>query len=68
VRQVNGVAYNTNEATYLFVPVQRAQAGQEQIDVIRLSSGLRIDTNAFLAGIQSIPAAGASIVANYFRQ
>jgi YVTN family beta-propeller protein len=68
VRQVNGVAYDTNSATYLFVPVQGSQPGQEQVDVIRISSGLRIDTNAYLAGIQSIPAAGASVVANYFRQ
>jgi YVTN family beta-propeller protein len=68
VRQVNGVAYDTNSASYLFVPVHGAQPGQEQIDVIRLSTGLRIDTNAFLAGIQSIPAAGASVLANYFRQ
>ena len=68
VREVNGVAYDTNSATYLFVPVQRAQPGQEHIDVIRLSSGLRIDTDAYQAGIQSIPAAGATLVANYFRQ
>jgi YVTN family beta-propeller protein len=68
VRQVNGVAYDTNGATYLFVPVQRAQPGQEQVDVIRISNGQRIDTNAYLPGIQSIPAAGANVVASYFRQ
>jgi hypothetical protein len=68
VRQVNGVAFNTNEATYLFVPVHRAGAGQEHVDVIRIATGERIDTNPFLPGVQSIPVAGASIVANYFRQ
>jgi YVTN family beta-propeller protein len=68
VRQVNGSAHNTNEATYLFVPVRGAQPGQERIDVIKLANGLRIDTSAFQAGIQSIPAPGASVVASYFRQ
>ncbi|MBK7642819.1 MAG: hypothetical protein IPJ19_07160 [Planctomycetes bacterium] len=68
VRQVNGVALDTNSPSFLFVPVRRGAPGQEQIDVIRLSSFTRIDTNAFLPGTQSIPAAGANTVANYFRQ
>jgi YVTN family beta-propeller protein len=68
VRQVNGQAFNTNEATYLFVPVQGAQPGQEHIDVIRIINGQRIDTNPYLPGLQSIPVPGASVVANYFRQ
>jgi len=68
VRQVNGTPFNTNEATYLFVPVQGAQPGQERIDVIRIIDGERIDTDPYLPGVQSIPVPGASVVANYFRQ
>jgi len=68
VRQVNGTAFNTNEATYLFVPVRGAQPGQEHIDVIQIINGQRIDTDPYLPGLQSIPVPGASVVANYFRQ
>ena len=68
VRQVNGLAHDTNEATYLFVPVRRPAAGNEAIDVIRIASGQRVDTSAYQSGVQSIPAPGARVVADYFRQ
>jgi hypothetical protein len=66
VRQLGpgGQVVNTNEATYLFVPIR----GAGVVDVIRLSTGLRIDTNAHVAGIQSIPASGAVLAMDYFRQ
>ena len=40
----------------------------ELVDVIELATGLRIDTNAHHAGVQSIPADGAMLVMDYFRQ
>jgi len=66
VRQLGtgGQVVNTNEATYLFVPIR----GAGVVDVIRLSTGTRIDTNAHVPGIQSIPASGAVVVMDYFRQ
>lgn len=68
VRQLNGFANNTNEATFLFLPVRRPAAGNEAIDVIRIATGQRVDTSAYQSGVQSIPAPGARIVASYFRQ
>lgn len=68
VRQVNGQAHNTNEATYLFLPVRGSVPGQERVDVIRISNGQRVDTNPHQPGLQSIPAPGAAGVASYFRQ
>ncbi len=58
----------TNQATYLFVPVRRTADGVGAVDVIELASGLRVDTNAHHDGVQSIPADGAAIVMDYFRQ
>ena len=64
VRELGGQAVNTNEARFLFLPIR----GAGVVDVIRLSDGVRIDTNAHVAGIQSIPASGAVLVMDYFRQ
>ena len=66
VRQLGagGPIVATNEPRYMFVPVR----GPGVVDVIRLSDGHRIDTNAHVPGIQSIPASGAAIVMDYFRQ
>jgi YVTN family beta-propeller protein len=64
----NGIA-NVNEATYMFLPVREAATGLvANIDVIRLSTGTRIDTDAYRAGVQSIPARGSAVVMDYFRQ
>lgn len=64
----NGIA-NVNEATYMFLPVREAATGLvASIDVIRLSDGTRVDTDAFQGGVQSIPARGAAVVMDYFRQ
>ncbi len=61
---------NTNEPKYLFVAVPSPQTGSiGVIDVIDIGGGFtRVDTNAFQAGIQSISAPGAFLVADYFRQ
>jgi len=64
VRQLGATTVNTNEATYVFVPIR----GAGVIDVIKLSTGQRIDTNAHQSGIQSIPASGATLTMDYFRQ
>lgn len=58
----------TNRAKYMFIPVRDQQAGTERIDVIDLVNGIRVDTNVFHAGVQSIPAPGARLVMDYFRQ
>jgi YVTN family beta-propeller protein len=64
----SGIA-NVNEATYMFLSVRDPATGVRRgIDVIRLSNGTRVDTNAFRPGVQSIPARGAAIVMDYFRQ
>ena len=42
--------------------------GAGVIDVINLGGLLRQDTNRFIDGVQSIPAAGVSIVMDYYRQ
>ncbi len=55
---------NTNEATYLFVPVR----GSGVVDVISLATGRRVDTNAYHPGIQSIATTGAALVMDYFRE
>ncbi len=55
---------NTNEPRYMFLPIRGGF-----VDVIRIDQGFtRVDTNPFHDGIQSIPAAGAAIVMDYFRQ
>ena len=53
----------TNEPALAFLPTS---AGV--VDVIDLDSGLRVDTNAFHAGAQSIPAPGVWRAMDYFRQ
>lgn len=67
VRRVPGVGVRATSApSYLFVPTQ--SLGGRQVDVIDLASGLRVDTNPFDTGVQSIPAGGATHVMHYFRQ
>jgi hypothetical protein len=56
----------TSAPSYLFVTVR--SMGGERVDVIELATGLRIDTNPFDPGVQSIPVAGARTLAHYFRQ
>ncbi len=58
----------TNVPKVIFVPVRRADLLDNAIDVIDLATGVRMDTNPFQAGVQSIPAPGARYVMSYFRQ
>jgi YVTN family beta-propeller protein len=69
VRELSaGLVVNTNEPSYLFLPVRNSSQGTAVVDVIRISTRRRIDTNHHQPGIQSIPAGGAAIVMDYFRQ
>ena len=65
--RTTGQAMPTNRAQYMFLPV-RDSAGAEWIDVIDLVTGMRTDTNSYKPGVQSIPAEGAHLVMDYFRQ
>ncbi|MFT5286094.1 MAG: hypothetical protein ACI8TQ_002262, partial [Planctomycetota bacterium] len=65
---------NVNEATYMFLAVPFSDpiasgSGGGVIDVIKMDSGFqRADTDPFVAGTQSIPAQGVSVLMDYFRQ
>lgn len=69
VRGPCGSVVNTNEPRYLMLAVPGAAGGGE-IDVLRLNviPAARLDTNAFLPGVQSVPCADVSVLASYFRQ
>ncbi len=59
----------TNDPTYLFVPVRDPVTGLGRaIDVFTLATGTRLDVNPYRPGVQSIPARGASLAVDYFRQ
>ena len=69
VRVLGPVVVNTSEPRFMFVAVPNSDQGGGVVDVLRIDSGfLRFDTNPFQPGIQSIPAPGANIVMDYFRQ
>lgn len=69
VRALPGVYVNNNEPRYLFVAVPSPTIGTGVVDVVRIDSGfVRIDTNPFLSGIQSIPVPSCIVVTDYFRQ
>ncbi|MFT7676987.1 MAG: hypothetical protein ACI8QC_000964 [Planctomycetota bacterium] len=67
---VNGLITNCSEPSYMFVAVPNAGGGSGVVDVFGVgSAGLQqTDTNAFLPGIQSIPAPNVTILADYWRQ
>lgn len=63
-----GVA-NNSEPRYMFVAVPNPTSGTGIVDVVRIDQGfVRVDTNPFLAGIQSIPAPNVTVLMDYFRQ
>jgi YVTN family beta-propeller protein len=65
----NGVFINNNEPRFLFVAVPSPTIGTGVVDVVRIDQGfVRIDTDPFQAGIQSIQAPNCQVVADYFRQ
>jgi hypothetical protein len=70
VRTIPGPAtVNLNEAQFMFLAVPNSTQGGGVIDVISLNSlTARTDTNVFLPGVQSIPAQGAELVVDFFRQ
>ncbi|HVS08997.1 MAG TPA: hypothetical protein VMS76_03915, partial [Planctomycetota bacterium] len=54
---------------FLFVAVPSSSEGPGAVDVIALGTGyLRYDTDPYLSGVQSIPAPGATVLADYWRQ
>jgi len=60
---------NTCESVFMFLAVPNSSEGTGSVDVVRVDSGgIRFDTNPFDPGVQSIPAPGASILMDYFRQ
>ena len=65
----NGAYINNNEPRYMFMAVPSPTIGTGVVDVVRIDQGfVRIDTNAFQPGIQSVPASSCQVVASYFRQ
>ncbi len=59
---------NPNEPASLVVAVAGGAAGAGAVDVIDLERGTRVDVDVFRPGVQSIAAAGARLVMDYFRQ
>jgi hypothetical protein len=53
---------------HVFVAVPASSEGPGVIDVLSLTSLMRIDTDAYFPGVQSIPAAGVTTVVDYWRQ
>jgi hypothetical protein len=68
VKKVSGTAFATNQPTYMFLTIPNSSQGPGVIDAIELATQKRFDTDPFLTGVQSIPAAGALGVMDYFRQ
>ncbi len=59
----------TSQPSYMFLAVPNSNQGGGVVDVINLDAGLsRVDTDVFLPGVQSIPAAGVNVLMDYFRQ
>lgn len=68
VRQNGGGVLNSNEPALMFLAVPNSNQGGGVVDVIDLSTNKRRDTNLYQSGVQSIPADGATLVMDYFRQ
>jgi len=59
----------SNTPRYMFAAVPNPFVGTGVVDVIRIDqSYVRVDTNPFIGGIQSIPVDNCQIVADYLRQ
>ncbi len=55
--------------SFLFLAVPNSSEGPGVVDVISLDAGFqRYDTDAYLPGVQSVPAPGAIAVSDYWRQ
>lgn len=60
----------TNQSQFMLVAVPNSSEGPGVVDVIDVGgSGFqRVDTNAFVPGVQSIPVPGVTFLCDYFRQ
>ena len=65
-----GGAYPVSGPVHLFVAIPNSAQGGGVVDVIQFgpTGFAREDTNPFQPGIQSVPAPGARVLADYFRQ
>ena len=68
IRQSGGSFLNNNEPVFVFFAVPNSSQGGGVIDVVDISTGQRRDVNLYHDGVQSIPADGATLVMDYFRQ
>ena len=69
VRVIPGGWHQNSTPRYLFAAVPNPTVGTGVVDVVRVDqSFVRVDTNPFEAGIQSIQAPDCQVVADYFRQ
>jgi hypothetical protein len=66
VRLLGGAALQSNAPQFMFAAVPNPGV----VDVYDMTGGAfdRVDTDAFVAGFQSIPAPNASVLMDYFRQ
>ncbi len=53
---------------FIFLAVPNSTEGPGVVDVLSMVGGARQDTNAYLSGVQSIPAPGATFLCDYWRQ
>jgi YVTN family beta-propeller protein len=67
VRRVGERIAPAKTPSYLLVAIPNSTQGGGVIDVIDLATKRRIDTNRFVPGVQSIPAPGATALADYWR-
>ena len=68
VRGAGGGVQNTNEPALMFLSVPNSSQGGGVVDVIDLNTNKRRDVNLYQAGVQSVPADGATLVMDFFRQ
>jgi hypothetical protein len=53
---------------FIFVAVPNSNEGTGVVDVLSMVGGTRQDTDGYTAGVQSIPASGATFLCDYWRQ
>jgi hypothetical protein len=69
VRPLPGGENYAKDPQYIFLAVPNSTEGPGVVDVISMDAGFRrLDTDAYTPGIQSIPAAGATFLMDYWRQ
>jgi hypothetical protein len=68
-RLFQGVPGPAKFPTHMFLAVPNSSEGPGVVDVVALTPGFpRVDTNAHRPGVQSVPAAGATFLMDYWRQ